>query len=233
MKDELLNHINELHTTELGEKRIKDNLKIYSNVIDYVKKILLNNESIVYKKGKNYYVELYGFKITINSYNYSVITAHLNKKYNCLESYLEKYHNKKIKIFIDMDGVIVDYILEDVRDYDKKRPLYRSIEKLEKISKLPNVTLYIFSATRYNEGYEQKNWWLDTYAPFFKKENRIIISREANNMEKSSILKAEYMKNYKRDGSILMVIDDDPRNLKEIMNQCDDVILLKDTVLED
>ena len=56
MKDELLNHINELHTTELGEKRIKDNLKIYSNVIDYVKKILLNNESIVYKKGKNYYV---------------------------------------------------------------------------------------------------------------------------------------------------------------------------------
>lgn len=132
-----------------------------------------------------------------------------------------------------MDGVIADYVYNEARSYDKKRPLYNNIKKLEIISKLPNVTLFIFSATRYNEGTNEKNYWLDTFAPFFKKENRIIISREANNMEKSAILKAEYLKKYKRDDSIIMVIDDDPRNLKEIKKLNDDVIVLKDTVLVD
>ena len=150
-----------------------------------------------------------------------------------LKQYLKKYEDKKIKLFIDMDGVIADYIFEDAKDYDKKRPLYDSIKKLEEISKMSNVELYIFSATRYTEGFEQKNWWLDTYAPFFKKENRIIISREANGMEESAVLKANYLKEYKRDNSKIIVIDDDPKNLKEIRKINEDVILLKDTVLVD
>ena len=52
--------------------------------------------------------------------------------------------------------------------------------QLEIISKMSNVELFILSITRYSTGIEQKNWWLDTYAPFFKKENRVIISREEN-----------------------------------------------------
>ena len=149
------------------------------------------------------------------------------------KEYLEQYKDKKIKIFVDMDGVIVDYIVGDAKDYDKKRPLYDSIKKLEEVSKMPNVELFIFSATRYTEGYEQKQWWLDTYAPFFKKENRIIISREANGMTESSVLKSNYLKEYKRDDSVLIVIDDDPRNLKEIKKSSEDIVLLKDTVLID
>lgn len=150
-----------------------------------------------------------------------------------LKEYLKQYDNKKVKLFIDMDGVIANYDFGVARDYDKKRPLLDSIKKLEEIDKLPNIELYIFSATRYTEGFEQKHWWLDTYAPFFKKENRIIISREENNMEESSILKAKYLQNYQRDNSVLIVIDDDPKNLKEIHKLNDDVILLKDTVLVD
>ena len=150
-----------------------------------------------------------------------------------LKEYLKKYKNKKIKLFIDMDGVIADYEFGSAQDYDQKRPLYDSIKKLEEISKMSNIELYIFSSTRYTEGFNQKQIWLDTYAPFFKKENRIIISREENNMEKSEILKAKYLENYKRDESIIMVIDDDPRNLKEINKLNEDVILLKDTVLVD
>lgn len=149
------------------------------------------------------------------------------------KEYLKQYENKKVKLFVDMDGVIVDYDFGVARDYDKKRPLYDSIKKLEEVSKLPNIELYIFSATRYTEGFEQKHWWLDTYAPFFKRENRIIISREANNMEESSILKAKYLQNYKRDDSVLIVIDDDPKNLADILKLNKDVILLKDTVLID
>ena len=150
-----------------------------------------------------------------------------------LKEYLDQYKDIKIKLFVDMDGVIVDYVFGDVKDYHKKRPLFDSIRKLETISKMPNIELYIFSATRATEGIDQKHWWLDTYAPFFKKENRIIISREDNNMEVSAVLKANYLKEYKRDDSLIIVIDDDPKNLKEIKRLNDDIILLKDTVLVD
>lgn len=150
-----------------------------------------------------------------------------------LKDFLEQFNDKKIKLFVDMDGVIADYIFGSAQDYDKKRPLYDSIDKLEIISKMSNVELYILSATRYSSGFEQKNYWLDTYAPFFKKENRIIISREENNMIASSILKAEYLANYERDGSVLILIDDDPKNLKDVRKLSDDVILLKDSVLVD
>ena len=150
-----------------------------------------------------------------------------------LKEYLNKYKDKKIKIFVDMDGVIADYIFGSAQDYDQKRPLYDSIKKLEKISKMSNVELYILSATRYTEGIKQKKWWLDQFAPFFKKENRIIISREANSMIESAVLKANYLKDHKRDGSMIIVIDDDPKILKEIRKLNEDIILLKDTALVD
>ena len=150
-----------------------------------------------------------------------------------LKNYLQQFENKKIKLFVDMDGVIADYVVGEVSDFDKKRPLYDSLKKLETISKMNNIELFILSVTRKNIGYNEKQIWLDKYAPFFKKENRIIISREANNMEESSKLKANYIKKYKRDESIIIIIDDDPKVLKEIKQQNQDVITLKDTALVD
>ena len=232
MNSELINHIDLVHTTKLGEERIKKNLKIRGDVVFFVKKMILNKESIITKVGKNYYVDVNNIIITINSYNYCIITAKRIKT-NYIKKSLEKYQDKRIKLFVDMDGVIVDYIFDEARKYDEKRPLYNNLNKIYEVSKMPNVELYIFSATRYNDGIEEKHWWLDTYAPFFKKENRIILSREANEMIASSVLKANYLKEYKRDDSIIIVIDDDPRNLKEIKKNCEDIILWKDTVLED
>lgn len=150
-----------------------------------------------------------------------------------LENFLEQYQDKKVKMFVDMDGVIADFNFGKACDYDKKRPLYSSINKLENISKKNNVDLYIFSATRMNKGYDEKQYWLDKYAPFFKKENRVIISREKHDFLESSELKADYMKNVERDGSVLIVIDDDPKNLRAIRKLNDDVVLLKDTALID
>ena len=150
-----------------------------------------------------------------------------------LKEYLKQFKDRKIKLFIDMDGVIADYEFEKAYEYDLKRPLFDSIKKLQEVSKINNIELFIFSATRKNEGIEQKHLWLNTYAPFFKKENRIIISREENDFKESSLLKANYLKNYERDESVLIVIDDDPKNLKEINKVNDDVILLKDTALVD
>ena len=73
----LLLHINNIHTTKLGEERIKKNLGIDIDVIDYLKKKITNENSLVYKKGKNYYCEIDNIIITINSYNYCIITAHI------------------------------------------------------------------------------------------------------------------------------------------------------------
>ena len=150
-----------------------------------------------------------------------------------LENFLEQYKDKKVKMFVDMDGVIADFNFGEARNFDKKRPLYSSINKLENISKKDNVDLYIFSATRMKQGYDEKQYWLDKYAPFFKKENRVIISREEHDFVESATLKADYMKNVERDGSVLVVIDDDPKNLRAIRQSNEDVVLLKDTALVD
>lgn len=150
-----------------------------------------------------------------------------------LKEYLKQYENKKIKIYVDMDGVIVDYQVGVPYDFHKKRPLKSSISKLEEISKMENIELYILSISRLDEGINQKEEWLDNNAPFFKKENRVIISRESNEYNLSSYLKAKYLKELNRDDGIIIIIDDDPLVLKEIKKTCEDIVLLKDTVLVD
>ena len=146
---------------------------------------------------------------------------------------IKKLGDKKIRLFVDMDGVIADYNVGVPKDYDKKRPLTSSIKQLEEISKLPNVELFILSVTRETIGRKEKNDWLDIYAPFFKKENRVIISREEHNYTNSRILKSRYIKKLKRDDSLIILIDDDPSILRKIMDNNDDIILYKDTVLVD
>ena len=74
---ELINNINKLHTTDMGVSRIKRNLNINEDVIEYCKKIILDKNSNIYKKGKNFYCENGNIKLTINSYSYTIITAHM------------------------------------------------------------------------------------------------------------------------------------------------------------
>lgn len=76
----VLENIDRLHTTELGVIRIKKNLKIECNdVVEYIKNKVLDKNAYIYKNGKNYYVEIDNIIITINSYNYCIITAHIKK----------------------------------------------------------------------------------------------------------------------------------------------------------
>ena len=64
----------------MGIDRIKKNLKIdYEDVVEYCKKKVLDENCYIYKQGKNYYCEIDHIKITINSYSYTIITAHLMK----------------------------------------------------------------------------------------------------------------------------------------------------------
>ena len=76
IEKELFNNINMLHTTIMGEKRIKKNLNIECDVVEYCKNRIIDKKCDIYKKGKNYYCEIDNIIITINSYSYTIITAH-------------------------------------------------------------------------------------------------------------------------------------------------------------
>lgn len=77
-KEILIANIDKVHTTEMGVDRIKKNIKINNNdVVKYCKEKVLDNRCNIYKKGKNFYCEIDNIIITINSYSYTIITAHI------------------------------------------------------------------------------------------------------------------------------------------------------------
>ena len=79
-KKTLLNNINKVHTTKMGIDRIKKNLKLGTNeVVEYCKNKVLDKNCNIYKQGKNWYCEIDNIIITINSYSYTIITAHTKR----------------------------------------------------------------------------------------------------------------------------------------------------------
>lgn len=94
--------------------------------------------------------------------------------------------NKKIGMFIDMDGVIADYDINGytaIRDnklnaFFNKRPIHTTINILKRLKDIDNLELYILSACLFKNQAEDKSMWLDKYAPFIKNENRYFIVKE-------------------------------------------------------
>lgn len=79
-KQILLDNLDRIHTTEMGIDRIKKNLKLDTdNVVEFCKNKVLDKNCSIYKQGKNWYCEIDDIKITINSYSYTIITAHIIK----------------------------------------------------------------------------------------------------------------------------------------------------------
>lgn len=79
-KNELLANIDKIHTTTMGIDRIKMNINLdKEDVVLYCKKLILDEKCNIYKTGKNWYCEVNNIKITINSYSYTIITAHFIK----------------------------------------------------------------------------------------------------------------------------------------------------------
>lgn len=79
-KEILLSNIDKVHTTEMGINRIRKNLKLDTDdIVSYCKNKVLDKNCNIYKQGKNWYCEIDNLKITINSYSYTIITAHFIK----------------------------------------------------------------------------------------------------------------------------------------------------------
>ncbi len=77
--ERLINNVNKLHTTQLGVKRISKNLNLSCDVAEWCKNAILSPKTKITKKGKNYYAETGDCVITINSYSFTIITAHAHK----------------------------------------------------------------------------------------------------------------------------------------------------------
>lgn len=78
-KQILYDNLDKIHTTPMGEGRIKRNLDVDTDdVLKYCMEKIKDSNSTAYKKGKNYYVEIDDMSFTINSSSFTIITAHKN-----------------------------------------------------------------------------------------------------------------------------------------------------------
>ncbi|MBE6839346.1 MAG: DUF3781 domain-containing protein [Ruminococcus sp.] len=74
----LLGNTEKLHTTELGEIRIKRNLSLGDvDAVEWCRKIITDKASHIERRGKNYYVRNGKTEITVNAHSYTIITAHI------------------------------------------------------------------------------------------------------------------------------------------------------------
>ena len=76
-KNVLLDNIDRLHTTEMGQDRIRRNLVLgEADAVAFCKKKILADGCAIYRQGKNWYCEIDGMRITVNAHSYTIITAH-------------------------------------------------------------------------------------------------------------------------------------------------------------
>lgn len=73
----LLEHLDKLHTTELGIVRIKRNLSLNTDlVVEWCREEIRAENTVITQKGKNWYADTGTCIITINAHSYTIITAH-------------------------------------------------------------------------------------------------------------------------------------------------------------
>ena len=78
---ELLRNLDKIHTTEMGVDRIKRNIEVdVEDIVEYCIDKIKQENAVIERKGKNYYVTVDGIIITVNASSYTIITAHKEKK---------------------------------------------------------------------------------------------------------------------------------------------------------
>ncbi len=78
---ELLDNLDKVHTTERGVDRIKRNIGVdVEDIVKYCIDKIKQENAVIEREGKNYYVTVDGIIITVNASSYTIITAHKEKK---------------------------------------------------------------------------------------------------------------------------------------------------------
>lgn len=139
--------------------------------------------------------------------------------------------NKKVDMYIDMDGTIAEYHLynpEEIsrkmeEEYLKNEPLKNVIDVLEEISKINNIEIYILSLSKTKKITEKKKIWLKKYVPFIKEENWIILTKEIGEYsnENRNEIKGKNIELRQKDYDKSIMLDDEQvvlREAKKILN---------------
>lgn len=139
--------------------------------------------------------------------------------------------NKKVDMYIDMDGTIAEYHLynpEEIsrkmeEEYLKNEPLKNVIDVLEEISKINNIEMYILSLSKTKKITEKKKIWLKKYVPFIKEENWIILTKEIGEYsnENRNEINGKNIELRQKDYDKSIMLDDEQvvlREAKKILN---------------
>lgn len=142
--------------------------------------------------------------------------------------------NKKVDMYIDMDGTIAEYHLynpEEIsrkmeEEYLKNEPLKNVIDVLEEISKINNIEMYILSLSKTKKITEKKKIWLKKYVPFIKEENWIILTKEIGEYsnENRNEIKGKNIELRQKDYDKSIMLDDEQVVLKEAKKILNDKI---------
>ena len=81
---EILENIEKIHTTELGVQRIKKNIcrpaeETEVELISFCKLLIEAPDCNIEKRGKNWYCRKDNIELTVNSYNFCIITAKIKE----------------------------------------------------------------------------------------------------------------------------------------------------------
>lgn len=76
-KEVLVLNLDKLHTTKLGIERIKRNTNLDLNdVVVWCRERISNPNSYIVREGKNWYIRIDNYEITVNANSYTIITVH-------------------------------------------------------------------------------------------------------------------------------------------------------------
>ena len=140
-------------------------------------------------------------------------------------------HNK-VALFVDMDGTIVEYkvypegfITNESKDlFINAEPINIIINKLEKLSKIDNLDIYVLTLSKSNIIKEEKIKWLNKYASFIKENNYIILIRENGdyNSDTRSHAKVTKMKEKLNNYDYVLLLDDEHKILRTTQKELND-----------
>ena len=134
-------------------------------------------------------------------------------------------NNKKVAMFIDMDGTIVEYKVYSegkITTNTKNKFLYAEpimyiINELKQINNINNIDLYILTLSKSTTIVNEKKEWLKKYVNFINDKNWIIINKEQGeyNSENRNYAKYAQMEKKLKEYDYAILLDDDHKILKE------------------